>query len=79
VLRGGSRRAAAAGFEKFDVMDVGYWYVSFEDGTTQFFCDEKGLTEEQWRAEAPKQQVAEFDDHQQSSNAPLFPKDVAAS
>ena len=61
-------------------MSVGYWYISFENAPTQFFRDEDVLSEEQWRAGAPTDQVAKLDaEQQQAESGPLFPKDVAAS
>ena len=59
-------------------MSVGYWYISFENAPTQFFHDDDVLTEEQWRAKAPAEQVAEFDAEQQTKGG-VFPTDVAAS
>jgi hypothetical protein len=60
-------------------MSVGYWYVSFADAATKFFRDEEPLSEDQWRAGAPADQIAKLDAEQKPSGAPLFPKDIAAS
>ena len=60
-------------------MSVGYWYVRFTDAPTQFFRDEEVLTEAQWRAGAPADQLEQLDAEDQRPGTPLFPKDVAAS
>jgi len=50
----------------------------FEDAPTQFFARRR-VTEEQWRAAAPAEQVTEFDAEQQRAGSAIYPKDVVAS
>jgi hypothetical protein len=38
-----------------------YWYVLHSDGPHTFFRDEERLSEEDWRREAPRSEVAQFD------------------
>jgi hypothetical protein len=38
-------------------MSVGCWYISFVNARTQFFHEEELLTEAEWRARAPVEQV----------------------
>ena len=60
-------------------MSVGYWYVRFTDAPTQFFRDEEALTEAEWRAGAPANQIAQLEAEAQAPGTALFPKDVGAS
>ena len=38
-----------------------YWYVGYANGTFDFFCDKRKLTEAEWRKEAPATEVERLD------------------
>lgn len=38
-----------------------FWYVPYANGSFDFYCDERKLTEAEWRAEAPADKLKELD------------------